>query len=71
MVYKCVSTNPDECKDVGCEIGAHSKRKATLYKVEHIVSAYGNIRLKRAEQRMVGTSMVSVSLRMVVATFVL
>lgn len=26
---KCVSTNPDECKDVGVEIGAIPKRKTT------------------------------------------
>ena len=39
---KCVSTIPDECKEVELEIGTNSKRKAT--KVEHIVSADGNIR---------------------------
>ena len=40
-----VSTIPDECKGVGCEIGTHSKRKAILLidKIEDIVSANGDI----------------------------
>ena len=32
VMNKCVSTIPDECKGVECEIGTHSKRKAMLNK---------------------------------------
>ena len=28
FIIKSVSTIPDECKGVGCEIGTHPKRKA-------------------------------------------
>lgn len=42
---KCVSTIPDECKGVGLEISANSKRRTFLIKNEDIVSAFGNKRL--------------------------
>ena len=31
IIKKSVSTIPDECKGVGCEIGTHPKRKAILF----------------------------------------
>ena len=43
FILESVSTNPDECKDVGPEISTGSKRKTTINLVEDIVSAYGNI----------------------------
>ena len=42
--YKCVSTIPDECKGVGLEISANSKRR-TFFMNEDIVSTFGNKRL--------------------------
>lgn len=41
---KCVSTIPDECKGVGLEISANSKRR-TFFMNEDIVSTFGNKRL--------------------------
>lgn len=38
-----VTTNPDECKGVGDEIGTSSKRTATSYDVEDIVCTNGDI----------------------------
>lgn len=59
MMNKCVSTIPDECKGVGLEISTSSKREAT--KVEHIVSANGNIGVSCVERQTVGILMVLVN----------
>ena len=37
IISKGVTTNPDECKDVGLEIGTSSKRETILESVEEIV----------------------------------
>lgn len=44
-IDKCVSTNRDECNDVGSEISADSKQEAVFNKAEYIVSTNGDIGL--------------------------
>lgn len=49
-IDKCVSTNRDECNDVGSEISTDSKQEAILNKIEDIVSTNGDIGLICAER---------------------
>ena len=63
---------PNECKGVGWEIGAHSKRKTTpLLWNEDIVSAHGDMGITRVEQLTVGILMAWVKQKMVEVIFVL
>lgn len=63
FLIKSVSTIPDECRGVGCEIGTHPKRKAIANAIDDIVSTSGDRGIIRAGLQTVMTLTVSVNLR--------